>query len=80
MFNGIIFNTGKVIDIKKKRNSLYVGIQTKINFSKKDLGSSICCNGVCLTLDKSIKNKILSKIHSHWNFQIFIVQKFYDDH
>jgi len=58
MFNGIIFNTGKVIDIKKKRNSLYVGIQTKINFSKKDLGSSICCNGVCLTLDKAIKNKI----------------------
>ena len=58
MFNGIIFNTGKVIDIKKKSNSLYVGIQTKVNFSKKDLGSSICCNGVCLTLDKVIKNKI----------------------
>ena len=50
MFNGIIFNTGTVKDIKKKRNSIYVGIQTKINFSKKDLGSSICCDGVCLTV------------------------------
>ena len=58
MFNGIIFNTGKVKDIKKRKNSIYVGIQTKISFSKKDLGSSICCDGVCLTVDKVIKNKI----------------------
>ena len=58
MFNGIIFYTGKVKKITKKRNSIYVGIQTKINFSKKDLGSSICCNGVCLTVEKILKNKI----------------------
>ncbi len=58
MFNGIIFNTGKVKNIKKKKNSIYVGIQTKMNFSKKDLGSSICCDGVCLTLEKIVKNKI----------------------
>jgi len=58
MFNGIIFNTGKVRAISKKKNSIYVGIQTKINFSKKDLGSSICCDGVCLTVDKVVKNKI----------------------
>ena len=58
MFNGIIFNTGKVIDITKKRNSVYVVIQTKINFSKKDLGSSVCCDGVCLTVEKVLKNKI----------------------
>ena len=58
MFNGIIFNTGKVIDIRKKSNSIYVGIQTKINFNKKDLGTSICCDGVCLTIDKVIKNNI----------------------
>ena len=58
MFNGIIFNTGIVKDIKKKKNSIYVGVQTKINFSKKDLGSSICCDGVCLTLEKVVKNRI----------------------
>jgi len=58
MFNGIIFNTGIVKDIKKKRNSIYVGIQTKINFTKKDLGSSICCDGVCLTVEKVVKNRI----------------------
>jgi riboflavin synthase len=58
MFNGIIFNTGRVQYIQKKKNSIYVGIKTKINFSKKDLGSSICCDGVCLTVDKVVKRKI----------------------
>ena len=58
MFNGIIFNTGKVKNIKKKKNSIYVGIQTRMHFSAKDLGSSICCDGVCLTVDKVVKNKI----------------------
>ena len=58
MFNGIIFKTGKVKEIIKKNNSIYVGIQTKINFSIKDLGSSICCDGVCLTIDKILKKKI----------------------
>ena len=58
MFNGIIFNTGKVESIKSNKKSIYVGIQTKINFTKKDLGSSISCDGVCLTIDKVNKNKI----------------------
>tara|TARA_Y100000768_G_scaffold162840_1_gene121839 strand:+ start:2006 stop:2593 length:588 start_codon:yes stop_codon:yes gene_type:complete len=58
MFNGIIFNTGKVKYIKRNKNSIYVGIQTKINFSKNDLGSSISCNGVCLTVEKIYNNKI----------------------
>jgi riboflavin synthase len=58
MFNGIIFNTGKVKKIVKKRNSIYVEIQTNINFKKKDLGSSICCNGVCLTIEKILKKNI----------------------
>ena len=58
MFNGIIFNTGKVKNIKKKKNSIYVGIKTKINFKKKDIGSSICCDGVCLTIEKIKKNII----------------------
>jgi riboflavin synthase len=58
MFNGIIFNTGKVIDLKRNKRSFQVGIQTNINFKKKDLGSSISCNGVCLTIEKILKNKI----------------------
>ena len=59
MFNGIIFNTGKVKFLKKNINSTIIDIQTHLRFSQKDLGSSISCNGVCLTLTK-IKNKMIS--------------------
>ena len=58
MFNGIIFNTGKVIHLKKNKNSIQVGIAAKINFKKKEIGSSISCNGVCLTIEKIKKNII----------------------
>ena len=58
MFNGIIFNTGKVIDLKKNKKSIQIGIKTKINFRRQDLGSSISCNGVCLTIEKIKKDKI----------------------
>jgi riboflavin synthase len=58
MFNGIIFNTGKVKIIKKNRNSISVSIKTDLKLSNKDLGSSISCNGVCLTVVK-IKNRLI---------------------
>tara|TARA_A100001015_G_C14762820_1_gene622137 strand:+ start:258 stop:845 length:588 start_codon:yes stop_codon:yes gene_type:complete len=56
MFNGIIYNTGLVKSIKKNKNSKLIGIKADLKFMKKDIGSSICCNGVCLTLSKIKKN------------------------
>ena len=58
MFNGIIFSTGKIKLIKKYPNSILISIETKLNFTKKDLGSSVSCNGVCLTVTKIQKNRI----------------------
>ena len=58
MFNGIIYNTGKVISLQKTKKSIFIGILSNIIFKKKDLGSSISCNGVCLTLVKIDKNRI----------------------
>ena len=58
MFNGIIFNTGKVKLIKKKNKSITLVVKTNLSLNKKDLGSSICCNGVCLTLTK-ISGKLI---------------------
>tara|TARA_B100001063_G_scaffold96584_1_gene90222 strand:- start:2084 stop:2671 length:588 start_codon:yes stop_codon:yes gene_type:complete len=58
MFNGIIFNIGKVKNIKKEKKSIYIGIQNKLRFNKKDVGSSVCCDGVCLTISKINKNII----------------------
>ena len=58
MFNGIIFNTGKIKSIVKRKKSFYIGVMSNLKVKKKDLGSSISCNGVCLTLVK-IKSKFL---------------------
>jgi len=60
MFNGIIFNTGKVKKKHIDRFGLILTINSKINInSKKEIGSSICCSGACLTLTK-YKNKNIS--------------------
>ncbi len=64
MFNGIIFNTGKVKILKKKKKSILLGIETKLKINKKDIGSSICCNGVCLTLTNISKSILFFYISS----------------
>ena len=54
MFNGIVYKQGKIK--KMKRNPKYVSgslvmeISSNIKFEKKDVGESVCCDGVCLTL------------------------------
>ena len=54
MFNGIIYNQGKIKKIKK--SSRYVSgsrvleIASNIKFKKTDIGESVSCDGVCLTL------------------------------
>ena len=58
MFNGIIYNTGKIHSIDKTRNSLFIGIKAKLRFNQRDIGSSVCCDGVCLTLVQIKKNII----------------------
>ena len=56
MFNGIIFNQGKVTRILKRKRGYNLFIKSNIPLKSKDLGVSISCDGVCLTLI-SIKNK-----------------------
>tara|TARA_E500000178_G_scaffold354220_1_gene422497 strand:- start:1921 stop:2508 length:588 start_codon:yes stop_codon:yes gene_type:complete len=58
MFNGIVYNTGKIYSINKTKDSLYIGIRSKLKFKKKETGSSICCDGVCLTVTEVKKDII----------------------
>ena len=58
MFNGIIYNTGSVHSINKTKNSLFIGIRSRLKFNLKEIGSSVCCDGICLTLVKVRKNII----------------------
>jgi len=58
MFNGIIFNKGIVKKILKRPKGINIFIQSNIKLSKKDIGISVACDGVCLTLITT-KNKIM---------------------
>ncbi len=56
MFNGIITHKGKIVRIYKKNNNCILEISSKMKFKKKEIGSSVSCSGVCLTLEKYNKN------------------------
>jgi riboflavin synthase len=58
MFNGIIYNNGIVKKILNNKNSSEITLKTNLFFKKSDLGSSLCCNGTCLTIAKLKKNVI----------------------
>ena len=63
MFNGIIYNQGIIKSIKKNpkyvSGSLVVEIASNIKFKKSDIGESVCCDGVCLTLIRIKKKSFL---------------------
>ena len=51
MFNGIIKNTGKINKIFSNGANFYMIVNSKMKCTKSEIGSSISCSGVCLTLD-----------------------------
>ena len=58
MFNGIIFNQGKIKKIIERKKGSNLFLKSNLKLSKKDIGVSICCDGVCLTLI-SLQNRLL---------------------
>ena len=58
MFNGIIYNQGTVTKIIKRQKGLNIFVKSNLKISKKDMGLSVACDGVCLTLI-SYKSKIM---------------------
>ena len=50
MFNGIIYNQGIVTKIIKRPKGLNIFVKSNLKVSKKDIGLSVACDGVCLTL------------------------------
>ena len=58
MFNGIIFNKGLITKISKRSKGINIFVKSDLKLTNKDIGVSIACDGVCLTLI-TIKKKIL---------------------
>ena len=63
MFNGVIYNQGVIKSVKKSpkyiSGSLVIEIASNIKFKKSDIGESVCCDGVCLTLIRIKKKSFL---------------------
>ena len=63
MFNGIVYNQGLIKAIKKKskylNGSRVIEITSNITFKKSDIGESVSCDGVCLTLIRIKKKSFL---------------------
>ena len=69
MFNGIIFNQGLITKFEKRSKGINIFVKADLKLTGKDLGVSVACDGVCLTLI-DIKNKIIDK-----NAQILFIEK-----
>ncbi len=63
MFNGIIYHQGTILGFKRSPKyvlgSLVMEVSSSIRFKKSDIGESVCCDGVCLTLIKIKKRSFL---------------------
>ena len=58
MFSGIINHTGKVSKLISDTKGIDLYIFSQLKFKKNEIGLSISCDGVCLTLI-SIKGKVI---------------------
>jgi len=58
MFNGIIYNQGIITKIIKRPQGLNIFIKSEFKLTNRDLGLSVSCDGVCLTLI-SLKSNIM---------------------
>ena len=92
MFNGIIFNKGVVTKVQKRKKGINLFLRSNIKLSKKNLGLSISCDGVCLTLisykkknlefylsNETIKKSKFKKIRIHDEINLELPLKFGQD-
>ena len=50
MFNGIIFDIGLITKVSKRFKGINIFVKSDLKLSNKDIGVSVSCDGVCLTL------------------------------
>ena len=58
MFNGIIFDQGVIKKIERRKKGINLFLKSNLKLKKNNIGMSISCDGVCLTLI-SIKNHLI---------------------
>ena len=58
MFNGIIYKSGTISKIFKNKNYSEIILKTNNRFKQSEIGSSVSCNGTCLTITKIKKKNV----------------------
>ena len=58
MFNGIIYNQGQITKTIKRPKGLNIFVKSKLKIKNNNIGLSVSCDGVCLTLI-SYKRRIM---------------------
>ena len=61
MFSGIIENNGFVVKFEKQKDFRLV-LDTNLNYKDIKKGSSVCCNGICLTVISRKKKKKFTQL------------------
>ena len=64
MFTGIITDVGEILSIDLDNGK--IKISSKFNHNDIDIGASICCSGICLTVVEKDKHKN----HSYFCFEV----------
>ncbi|CAN1598805.1 RibC Riboflavin synthase alpha chain [Candidatus Pelagibacterales bacterium] len=76
MFTGIIKNIGVIKELTKKNNGYFLSVISNLNFTKKDIGTSISCSGVCLTLTKIKKNNKKNELFFYLSKQTILTSAY----
>ena len=58
MFNGIIYNQGVIKKILRRKKGINIFLKSNLKLKKNNIGMSVSCDGVCLTLI-SVKNNLI---------------------
>tara|TARA_B100000686_G_scaffold299552_1_gene333412 strand:+ start:2550 stop:3164 length:615 start_codon:yes stop_codon:yes gene_type:complete len=78
MFTGIIKDVGQIVSVDLDNGDLRLGIKTKLSLKKCQIGDSICCSGICLTVI-DIKNNIFYVELSKETLSITLANKWRKD-
>ncbi|MCD4650431.1 MAG: riboflavin synthase [Candidatus Cloacimonetes bacterium] len=62
MFTGIAEETGTIFRISFPGNTTHLTVQSKVCVQKLEIGASVACNGICLTVTEVQKNMFTAEI------------------
>ncbi|MEZ4873632.1 MAG: riboflavin synthase [Bdellovibrionales bacterium] len=73
MFSGIVETTSHVVDVTENQGILRIKVEKPHDFNDIEIGDSVACNGVCLTVEEFTESALQFAVAAetlqvtHWN-------------